>query len=329
MKIGLIGLGRMGANMARRLVRGGHEVVGFDFSSETVAKLANEGIEPSGSLEDLVKKLPAPRAVWVMVPAGDATEETIRNLTKVLEKGDTIIDGGNSNFKDDARRAKELEKIGIGYMDVGTSGGLWGLERGYCLMIGGKKELFDTWEPIFKTLAPGKGSVEPTDGRNGDTPADHGYLYCGPAGAAHYVKMIHNGIEYGMMQAFAEGFDIMKNANSESLPEDIRYDLNLADIAEVWRRGSVVSSWLLDLAARSLTEKPDLEGYSGFVQDSGEGRWTVMAAVEQAVPAHVLTAALYTRFRSRQEVSFADQLLSALRFQFGGHTEKKDSEGAK
>lgn len=323
MRIGMIGLGRMGANMARRLVRDGHEVVGFDNNAETVALLADEGISGAATLEELKAKLPAPRAVWVMVPAGEPTEQTIFQLSEILEPGDTIIDGGNSYFKDDARRAKELEAKGIGYMDVGTSGGLWGLERGYCLMIGGKKELFETWEPIFKTLAPGTGEIDPTSGRTKETTADHGYLYCGPAGAAHYVKMIHNGIEYGMMQAFAEGFDIMRNANSEKLPEELRYDLDLAEVAEVWRRGSVVSSWLLDLAARSLTQSPDLEGFSGFVQDSGEGRWTVQAAIDQAIPAHVLTASLYTRFRSRQELSFADQLLSALRFQFGGHIESQ------
>lgn len=322
MQIGLVGLGRMGANMARRLTQGGHQVVGYDRNPEAANALGQYGVGAAASLEELVKKLQAPRAVWVMVPAGAPTEQTVQELAGLLEPGDVIIDGGNSHYKDDARRAAELQPTGLHYMDVGTSGGLWGLERGYCLMIGGPKDVYERLEPIFKTLAPGQGGIEQTEGRTGNSTAEQGYLYCGPAGAGHFVKMIHNGIEYGMMQAFAEGFDIMRNANSESLPAELRYDLNLADIAEVWRRGSVVSSWLLDLAAIALAEQPTLENYKGFVQDSGEGRWTVEAAIDEAIPANVLTAALYARFRSRQEASFADKLLSALRFQFGGHKEK-------
>jgi len=320
MQIGMIGLGRMGANMARRLTQGGHQVVGFDRNLSAAKELEQYGVAASNSLSELVGALVAPRVVWVMVPHGAPTEATIQELSDILESGDVIIDGGNSHYKDDARRGKALEARGIHYMDVGTSGGLWGLERGYCLMVGGPKSTFDHIEPIFKTLAPGTGNIEETPGRT-PTTAENGYIYCGPAGAGHFVKMIHNGIEYGMMQAFAEGFDIMKNASSETLPEELRYDLNLPEIAEVWRRGSVVSSWLLDLAAIALTEQPALENYSGRVGDSGEGRWTVEAAIDEAIPAHVLTAALFTRFRSRQENSFADRLLSALRFQFGGHRE--------
>lgn len=321
MQIGMIGLGRMGANMSRRLAKFGHEVVGFDHDLQAAKALEVDGVAAAESLKDLVSKLSAPRVVWVMVPAGPPTEGTIKDLCELLEADDVIIDGGNSHYKDDARRAKELRPHGIHYMDVGTSGGLWGIERGYCLMAGGEKEIFERVEPILKSLAPGHGDIEETPGRDPNDRADNGYIYCGPAGAGHFVKMIHNGIEYGMMQAFAEGFDIMQNANSPALPEELRYDLNLADIAEVWRRGSVVSSWLLDLASISLTQQPNLETFSGYVQDSGEGRWTVEAAIDEAVPANVLTAALYARFRSRQKNSFADRLLSALRFQFGGHTE--------
>lgn len=323
MQIGMIGLGRMGANMSRRLIAGGHQVIGFDHNPDAAAGLAQYAVGAASSLEDLVLKLEKPRAVWVMVPAGIPTETTVKELADLLDPGDIIIDGGNSNYKDDARRAKTLAQKEIHYMDVGTSGGLWGLERGYCLMVGGPKEIFARVEPVLKTLAPGPGNIEPTPGRDTSDTADDGYIHCGPAGSGHFVKMIHNGIEYGMMQAFAEGFDIMKNANNEQLPEELRYDLDLADIAEVWRRGSVVSSWLLDLTAISLTEDGQLDNYTGFVQDSGEGRWTVQAAIDEAVPANVLTAALYARFRSRQENSFADRLLSALRFQFGGHREKE------
>jgi 6-phosphogluconate dehydrogenase len=322
MQLGMVGLGRMGGNMVRRLMRDGHKCVVFDRTAQTVDAFANEGATGSTSLADLIAKLDAPRAVWVMVPAGDATEKTVLELAKHMQPGDVIIDGGNSYFKDDVRRAKMLEPNGIHYLDVGTSGGVWGLERGYCMMIGGKKEAFDRLEPIFKTLAPGIGEIPRTPGReNMKSTAEQGYLYCGNSGAGHFVKMVHNGIEYGLMQAYAEGFDIFKNATSSEIPEDHRYDLNLADIAEVWRRGSVVASWLLDLTAIALAKSPTLTEYSGFVQDSGEGRWTIMAALEAAVPADVLSAALYTRFRSRQEHTFAEKMLSAMRQQFGGHVE--------
>lgn len=322
MQLGMIGLGRMGANMVRRLMRGGHECVVFDLSPDNVKQIAGEGATGSDSLDDFIAKLNQPRAVWIMVPAGEATESTVNQLADRLDAGDTIIDGGNSYFKDDARRALELKPKGINYLDVGTSGGVWGLERGYCMMIGGPQETFEHLDPIFKTLAPGRGSITHTPGReNISGTAEDGYLYCGPSGAGHFVKMIHNGIEYGLMQAYAEGFDIFRNANSKELPEEIRYDLNVADIAELWRRGSVVSSWLLDLTAMALVEDPELKGYSGFVQDSGEGRWTIQAALEEAVPAEVLSAALYTRFRSRQEHTFAEKILSAMRKKFGGHVE--------
>jgi 6-phosphogluconate dehydrogenase len=324
MQLGMIGLGRMGANMVRRLMRGGHECVVWDLSADNVKAIAAEGATGAASIDDLLAKLNKPRAVWIMVPAGDATEQTVNELASRMEAGDIIIDGGNSYFKDDARRARELKSKGINYMDVGTSGGVWGLERGYCMMFGGPKETAEHLDPIFKTLAPGRGSITRTPGReNIKGTAEDGYLYCGPSGAGHFVKMIHNGIEYGMMQAFAEGFDIFRNATSKELPEEIRYDLNMADIAELWRRGSVVSSWLLDLTAMALVEDPSLEGYSGFVQDSGEGRWTIQAALEEAVPAEVLSAALYTRFRSRQEHTFAEKILSAMRKKFGGHVEPK------
>ena len=323
MQIGMIGLGRMGGNMARRLMRGGHHVVAFDMSPSNVAKLADEGAEGAQSLQDFVARLTPPRLAWVMVPAGDATENTVMALAEVLQAGDAIIDGGNSYFKDDVRRSKRLAAKGIHYLDVGTSGGVWGIDRGYCLMIGGPADVVTRLDPIFKTLAPGRGEIAATPGRERLTgTAEHGYLHCGPAGAGHFVKMVHNGIEYGLMQAYAEGFDIFRNANSAELPADCRYELNLPDIAELWRRGSVVGSWLLDLTAIALAENPTLSNYSGFVQDSGEGRWTVMAAVEQAVPADVLTAALYTRFRSRQEHTFAEKILSAMRHQFGGHVER-------
>jgi len=320
----MIGLGRMGANMVRRLMRGGHECVVFDLSADNVKQIAGEGATGSDSLDDFIAKLDQPRAVWIMVPAGEATESTVNQLADRLEPGDTIIDGGNSYFKDDARRALELKPKGINYLDVGTSGGVWGLDRGYCMMIGGPQETFEHLDPIFKTLAPGRGNISRTPGReNISGTAEEGYLYCGPSGAGHFVKMIHNGIEYGLMQAYAEGFDIFRNATSKELPEEIRYDLNVADIAELWRRGSVVSSWLLDLTAMALVEDPELKSYSGFVQDSGEGRWTIQAAIEEAVPAEVLSAALYARFRSRQEHTFAEKILSAMRKKFGGHVEPK------
>ena len=323
MQLGMVGLGRMGANMVRRVMRDGHEGVVYDRSPEAVAGLVGEGATGADSLADLVAKIAAPRHVWIMVPAGPATEATVQELAKVLSSGDTIIDGGNSYYKDDVRRSKMLAASGIGYIDVGTSGGIWGLDRGYCMMMGGPKETVDRMDPIFRSLAPGRGTIERTPGRDAKAgTAEDGYLYCGPSGAGHFVKMIHNGIEYGMMQAYAEGFDIFRNATSEALEPDMRYDLDLADIAEVWRRGSVVSSWLLDLTAIALLEDPKLDAYTGFVQDSGEGRWTVQAAIEESVPADVLTASLYARFRSRQEHTFAEKVLSAMRAKFGGHQEK-------
>jgi 6-phosphogluconate dehydrogenase len=328
MQLGMIGLGRMGANMVRRLMRGGHECFVWDVNEDNVKKLSNEGAGGTPTLEGLIAKLDKPRAVWIMVPAGEPTEKAVADLSARLEKDDIIIDGGNSYFKDDARRSRSLSEKGINYVDVGTSGGVWGLERGYCMMIGGRKETVEHLDPIFKTLAPGPGNIARTPGREKlKGTVEDGYLYCGPSGAGHFVKMVHNGIEYGLMQAYAEGFDIFHNANSDQLPEEIRYDLNVADIAEVWRRGSVISSWLLDLTAMALVEDPELANYTGFVQDSGEGRWTIQAAIEEAVPAEVLSAALYTRFRSRQEHTFAEKILSAMRKKFGGHIEPRS--GAK
>jgi 6-phosphogluconate dehydrogenase len=322
MQLGMVGLGRMGANMTRRLLRGGHKLVVSDLTPATVKQLAGEGAAASSSLEDLIGKLSPPRAAWVMVPAGGPTENTVQSLLQHMQPGDVIIDGGNSYFKDDVRRSRICKSKGVDYIDVGTSGGVWGLERGYCMMIGGPKEAVNRLDPIFKTLAPGRGDIPRTPGREkmGGTSED-GYIHCGPSGSGHFVKMVHNGIEYGMMQAYAEGFDIFKNATSKELPEEFRYDLNLADVAEVWRRGSVVSSWLLDLTAIALAESPSLSEYSGFVQDSGEGRWTIQAAIDEAVPAEVLTASLYARFRSRQEHTFAEKMLSAMRQKFGGHVE--------
>jgi 6-phosphogluconate dehydrogenase len=318
----MVGLGRMGANMTRRLIRGGHQIVVSDLSPDSVKHLAGEGAVGSSSLEDLVGKLKAPRAIWIMVPAGDATEQTVQKLAQHLQTGDTIIDGGNSYFKDDVRRSEQLKSKSIHYIDVGTSGGVWGLERGYCMMIGGPKETVQRLDPIFKTLAPGLGDIPRTPGREklGGT-AEQGYIHCGPSGSGHFVKMVHNGIEYGIMQAYAEGFDIFKNATSKDLPDNIRYDLNLPDIAEVWRRGSVISSWLLDLTAMALAENPSLSEYEGYVQDSGEGRWTIQAAIDEAVPVDVLSAALFVRFRSRQQHTFAEKILSAMRQKFGGHVE--------
>jgi len=314
----------MGANMTRRLLRGGHQVVVSDLSAENVKHLAGEGALATSSLADFVSKLQSPRVAWLMVPAGEPTEQTVQALAKRFQKGDIIIDGGNSHFKDDIRRSKQLQPNGILYVDVGTSDGVSGLERGYCMMIGGPKEAFQYLDPIFKTLAPGKGNIPRTPGREKMTgTAEEGYIHCGSSGAGHFVKMVHNGIEYGLMQAYAEGFDIFRHASSRELPEDQRYELNLADIAEVWRRGSVVSSWLLDLTAIALAESPALSEYTGFVQDSGEGRWTIQAAIDEAVPAEVLSAALYTRFRSRQEHTFAEKMLSAMRQKFGGHVESQ------
>ena len=330
MQLGMVGLGRMGANMTRRLLRGGHSLVVSDRSPEAVKQLAGEGATGSASLEDFVGKLKPPRAAWVMVPAGGPTEQTVQNLAQHMQAGDTIIDGGNSYFKDDVRRATQLKSRGVHYVDVGTSGGVWGLERGYCMMIGGPEQAVKRLDLIFKTLAPGKGDIPRTPGREklGGT-AEEGYIHCGPSGSGHFVKMVHNGIEYGLMQAYAEGFDIFKNAVSKELPEDLRYELNLADIAEVWRRGSVVSSWLLDLTAMALTENSTLSEYEGYVQDSGEGRWTIQAAVDEAVPADVLSAALYVRFRSRQQHTFAEKMLSAMRQKFGGHVEAGTAKAKK
>ncbi len=309
--------------MVRRLIRGGHQCVVFDLNAEHVKRLIQEGATGAVSLEECVKQLSKPRAVWVMVPAGTPTEETVMSLAERMEPGDIVIEGGNAYFKDDVRRAKILKERGIQYLDVGTSGGVWGLERGYCMMIGGSEQAAKHLDPIFKTLAPGPGHIPRTPGREKMSgTAEEGYLYCGPSGAGHFVKMVHNGIEYGLMQAYAEGFDIFRNANVKELPEDHRYDLNLPDIAEVWRRGSVVESWLLDLTAMALLENPTLSDYAGSVQDSGEGRWTIMTAVEEAVPAAVLSASLYTRFRSRQDQSFAEKVLSAMRHKFGGHVER-------
>ncbi len=323
MKIGMVGLGRMGANMARRLMKDGHECVAFDLNDANVQQLASQGAAGATSLADLAQKLEAPRAVWVMVPSGDPTEHTVMELAAHMDAGDMIIDGGNSYYKDDVRRSAILAGKGISYVDAGTSGGVWGVDRGYCLMVGGKKEAFTHLEPIFRTLAPGRGGIPRTPGMDKvETTAEQGYLYCGPSGAGHFVKMIHNGIEYGLMQAYAEGFDILTNADSKQLAEGYRYDLNIRDIAEVWRRGSVVGSWLLDLTAMALTENPALSEYTGSVQDSGEGRWTIVAALEEAVPADVLSASLFTRFRSRQDHTFAEKVLSAMRNKFGGHIER-------
>jgi 6-phosphogluconate dehydrogenase len=324
MELGLIGLGNMGGNITRRLMRAGHKCVVFDTKTETRDALAKEGASAATSLENLVAGLKQkPRAVWIMLPAGKITEETVERLAALMDSGDIIIDGGNSYYKDDLRRAKTLAKKGIRYVDCGTSGGVWGLDRGYCMMIGGEKDAVQTLDPIWSALAPGIGDVPRTLGRDGEpTQAERGYIHAGPSGAGHFVKMIHNGIEYGMMQAFAEGFDILRNKNSKELPEAERMDLNLADISEVWRRGSVVTSWLLDLSAAALLKDPGLDGFSGFVQDSGEGRWTIEAAIEEAVPAEVLAASLFARFRSRQEHTFGEKLLSAMRFGFGGHLER-------
>jgi 6-phosphogluconate dehydrogenase len=325
MQIGVIGLGRMGGNIVRRLTRAGHSCVVYDADPAPGAALAKDGATAVASVPAMVEALAAPRTVWVMLPAGKITEETIKQLASLMTSGDVIIDGGNTNFKDDVRRARELAPKGIKYLDVGTSGGVWGLQRGYCLMIGGDADAVKRLDPIFSALAPGVGSIERTKEREGekqlDPRAEQGYLHAGPVGAGHFVKMIHNGIEYGMMQAFAEGFDIMRHRASEKLPADERYDLNLADVAEVWRRGSVVTSWLLDLTASALAKNEQLEGFSGHVEDSGEGRWTIEAAIEEAVPADVLAASLFVRFRSRQQHTFAEKVLSAMRLGFGGHVE--------
>jgi 6-phosphogluconate dehydrogenase len=323
MKIGVIGLGRMGGNITRRLMKAGHHCAVFDTNPKPREALAKEGATAAGSLAGVVKTLgDKPRAVWVMLPAGRVTEEAVESLGGLLEPGDIIIDGGNSFYKDDIRRAKSLAERRIRYVDCGTSGGVWGIERGYCMMIGGPKEAVDHLDPIFAALAPGLGNIPRTPGRQtGDPGAERGYIHAGPTGAGHFVKMVHNGIEYGLMQAYAEGFDILRNKDSKDLPEDERFALNMPDIAEVWRRGSVISSWLLDLGAAALAKDPQLMDFSGFVQDSGEGRWTVEAAIEEAVPADVLSTPLYARFRSRQDHTFGEKMLSAMRFGFGGHIE--------
>ena len=321
MGLGMIGLGRMGGNMVRRLMRAGHGAVVYDRDTEKVRELTGAGAQGAASLQELVHRLSKPRNVWMMLPAGEVTERAIDELAPLLEPGDAVIDGGNTFFKDDVRRARSLRERGLHYVDVGTSGGVWGAERGYCLMIGGDPGVVGRLDPVFRALAPGQGDVPPSPGRSGEGSAEQGYLHCGPAGAGHFVKMVHNGIEYGLMQAYAEGFDILRSAASEKLPAAQRYDLDLAGIAELWRRGSVVGSWLLDLTAAALAEDPSLERYVGHVQDSGEGRWTIDTAIEEAVPAGVLAAALFARFRSRQEHTFADKCLSAMRHKFGGHVE--------
>jgi 6-phosphogluconate dehydrogenase len=323
MQLGVIGLGRMGGNISLRLMKAGHSVSVFDRSAEAVAKIAKGGATGSSDLAALVKSLAAPRAVWIMLPSGEITERTITEIAGMLEAGDTIIDGGNTFYKDDIRRAKALAAKNIHYIDVGTSGGVWGLERGYCMMIGGPAEVVKRLDPIFKTLAPGIGTIERTEHRDGRDPRpEQGYMYCGPAGSGHFVKMVHNGIEYGMMQAYAEGFDVLATKSSTELPEDQRFTLNIPDVAEVWRRGSVVSSWLLDLTASALAENESLSNFSGHVDDSGEGRWTIEAAIEEAVPVPVLSASLFARFRSRSGNTFGEKLLSAMRNKFGGHVEQ-------
>ena len=336
MQLGMVGLGRMGANMVRRLMKGGHNCVVFDMSPKSVAELAGEGATGSSSIRDFISKLQKPRAIWLMIPAA-VVDPTIAEIAPHLEAGDILIDGGNSYYIDDIRRAKDLQPKGIHYVDVGTSGGVWGLERGYCLMIGGPDKAVQYLDPIFKTIAPGPGDIPRTPGREkvGGT-AEQGYLHCGPSGGGHFVKMVHNGIEYGIMAAYAEGLNVLKSADvgkrthevdAETTPlrdpEHYQYDFNLPDVAEVWRRGSVIASWLLDLTASALLGDPTLSKFSGRVSDSGEGRWTIKASIDEAVPTPVLTAALYERFSSRGEADFADKLLSAMRFEFGGHLEKK------
>jgi len=326
MEIGMIGLGKMGANMVARLQRDGHTCVVYDVNSAAVDALVKQGATGARSIKEFAEKLKAPRIAWVMVPAGEPTDKSILSLAESFSAGDIVIDGGNSFYQDDIRHAKILLEKGIHFIDAGTSGGVWGAERGYCLMIGGEKEAFAHCEPIFKTLAPGIGDIPRTPHFNPKSTAEQGYLHCGPVGAGHFVKMVHNGVEYGIMQAYAEGFDIFKGVAEKNIPEERRYQLNMSEIAEVWRRGSVVGSWLLDLASMALAENPELTDYSGYVQDSGEGRWTVNAAIEEAVPAEVLTAALYTRFRSREQHTFAEKVLSAMRYKFGGHIELKSGD---
>jgi 6-phosphogluconate dehydrogenase len=336
MELGMVGLGRMGANMARRLMRDGHRIVAYDVNPDAVTELAAEGAEGASSLEELASKLSAPRSVWVMVPAGEITEKTIEDVAAALDSGDAIVDGGNSYYRDDIRRATALREHGIDFVDCGTSGGVFGLDRGYCLMIGGPGGAVERLDPVFASLAPGVESAERTPGRSGDpTPAENGYLHCGPNGAGHFVKMVHNGIEYGIMAAYAEGLNILENADAGKAqreadaetapleqPEYYQYELDLPEVTEVWRRGSVIGSWLLDLTAAAMQESPDLGDFAGRVSDSGEGRWTSIAAIDEGVPAPVLTAALYERFSSRGLGDFGDKVLSAMRKQFGGHDEK-------
>ncbi|HZO76789.1 MAG TPA: decarboxylating 6-phosphogluconate dehydrogenase [Solirubrobacteraceae bacterium] len=336
MQLGMVGLGRMGANLVRRLMRAGHECVVYDVSADAVKALVDEGATGAGSLEEFIQKLTVPRAAWVMVPAGELTEKTVHDLAALMDSDDTIIDGGNTYYRDDMRRANELSERQIHYIDCGTSGGVWGLERGFCLMIGGDQEAVQRLAPLFEAIAPGVEAAERTPGRQGDAAqAEYGYLHCGPAGAGHFVKMVHNGIEYGIMAAYAEGLNILRNADAGSVtreedaetaplehPEYYRYDIDIASVAEVWRRGSVIASWLLDLSATALFESPDLKDFSGRVSDSGEGRWTAIAAIEEGVPAPVLSSALFSRFGSRDLDHFANQVLSAMRKQFGGHAEK-------
>ncbi len=326
MRIGMVGLGKMGGAMTRRLLKAGHDCVAFAPSAASRDAVVRDGATAATSLTDLVARLgPSPRVVWLMVPAGKITEDATTELSGLLGAGDIIVDGGNSFYKDDIRRSRMLAATGVRHLDCGTSGGVWGVGRGYCLMVGGPMDAFDHLEPVFGALAPGRGDIPRTAGRaGGDDRAERGYIHAGPSGAGHFVKMVHNGIEYGLMQAYAEGFDILRHKDSADLPEGERYALNLPDIAEVWRRGSVVSSWLLDLSAAALAGDPELARYSGFVQDSGEGRWTVEAALEEAVPADVITAALYARFRSRKTHTFAEKMLSAMRFGFGGHLEGQE-----
>jgi 6-phosphogluconate dehydrogenase len=336
MELGIVGLGRMGANMARRLMRDGHTIVAYDVNPDSVKGLEGEGATGASSLEDMAAKLSAPRAVWMMVPAGEITEQTVDGVMAVLEEGDAIVDGGNSYYRDDIRRAAKVGGKGIDYVDCGTSGGVFGLDRGYCLMIGGPDRAVDRLEPIFASLAPGVDSAPRTPGRSGDpSPSEQGYLHCGPNGAGHFVKMVHNGIEYGIMAAYAEGLNVIKNANAGKVqreadaetapldhPEYYQYDIDLPEVAEVWRRGSVIGSWLLDLTAAAMQESPDLAEFAGRVSDSGEGRWTAIAAIDEGVPTPVLTAALYERFYSRGLGDFGDKVLSAMRKEFGGHDEK-------
>jgi 6-phosphogluconate dehydrogenase len=323
MELGVIGLGRMGGDITRRLIHDEHRCVVYDRDPATVSELVEDGAAGAKDLSDLVRQLQAPRAIWIMLPAGGPTDDTVTALSEMLERGDTVIDGGNTFYRDDVRRAKALQGRGLTYVDVGTSGGVWGLERGYCMMVGGEKETVERIDPILKTLAPGAGKIPRTHRPEGSDPrAELGYIHAGPVGAGHFVKMVHNGIEYGLMQAYAEGFDILRNKGSEALAADERFDLNLPDIAEVWRRGSVISSWLLDLVAQALAGDAKLEAFTGAVADSGEGRWTIDAALEEAVPADVLAAALFARFRSREAHTFGEKLLSAMRFGFGGHVEQ-------